>query len=300
MLFCVVASEKSYSEAGRQLGLSRSTVSRRMQRLEKHLGVRLFVRDTRHFSLSSSGEKLLAHGVELKLHIETIEREMRALADEPAGIVRCTASTTLAARLGGLLASEFKERYPDIEIQWDAGEQLADLLDGNIDLAIRIHRVIDDQNVVARQLAPAPVVLAASPEYLRHSKPLVKVDDLEQHDCIVLSSNPGTWTMKDRDDSPIEVPVTGRLKAGTDAAVIEASLNHMGVIYVPRFCIEPYVASGRLQVVLPNAAAMRHIYLVYSHRELPKKTRVLVDFLAGLGERRFIEAISQQRLAENA
>lgn len=298
MLFSFVARQESYSQAGRQLELSRSTVSRRMLRLENHLGVRLFVRDARRFALTSAGEKLVHHCGRLRSQIDSIERDMKSLADEPVGVVRCTTSTTIAARLPGLLGTEFFCHYPDIEIEWSACEQLVDIVEDNYDLAIRIERCIEDKNLIARRLASTPVVIAATPWYLSRSKPLTTVEDLKHHNCIRLNSNTGTWVMNGHDGEPRHVQVSGSFSTASDSSLIEACLNHLGVIYIPRFCIEPYLTSHRLRVVLEKVPAQREIFLVYTHRELPMKTRLLVNFLTGLGEVRFLEAISQQRLAE--
>ena len=294
LLFSLVVREGNYSAAAQRLRLSRATVSRRVQRLERHLHARLFIRDTRQLSLTPAGVYLLQQTRELEREIQTIERKIQKFVSEPSGVIRCTTSTTLAIRLGQLIESEFLPHHPEITIEWEGNEKIANLIDEHYDLAIRVAYQIEDKRLIARQLVRVPIVLAATPKYLHASGPLTGIEDLGHHKCIALSSNSGSWLMKDENGRPVLLPITGTLRVGTNASLVEACLNHLGVIYIPRFCIESYLASQKLSTVLEDKPMPRKVFLVYAQRDLPVRVRLLIDYIVRIGKRHIVDLISSQ------
>jgi LysR family transcriptional regulator, regulator for bpeEF and oprC len=179
-----VAEAGSFAGAARELGVTPAAIARLVGRFEATHGARLFRRSTRALSLTPDGERFLAEVRGPALALAAAASRLGAPVGV-AGTVRVTAAASLAPTLLHALAS-LLERYPALRVELSLDDHFADLGGGRWDLAVRIAPRIADASLLARRLAPLPLVTLAAPAYLaRHGTPLTP-DDLAKHRLIGL------------------------------------------------------------------------------------------------------------------
>ena len=179
-----VAEAGSFAGAARLLGVTPAAVARLVGRFEAVHGARLFRRTTRTLSLTPDGERFLAEVRGPALALAAAASRLGAPIGI-AGTMRVTAALSLAPTLLQALVS-LLERHPDLRVELALDDHFADLGGGRWDLAIRIAPRIADASLLARRLAPLPLVTLASPAYLaRHGVPRTP-DELTQHRLIGL------------------------------------------------------------------------------------------------------------------
>jgi LysR family transcriptional regulator, regulator for bpeEF and oprC len=179
-----VAEAGSFAGAARELGVTPAAIARLVGRFEATHGARLFRRSTRALSLTPDGERFLAEVRGPALALAAAASRLGAPVGV-AGTVRVTAAASLAPTLLQALAS-LMERYPALRVELALDDHFADLGGGRWDLAVRIAPRIADASLLARRLAPLPLVTLAAPAYLaRHGMPLTP-DDLAKHRLIGL------------------------------------------------------------------------------------------------------------------
>ena len=167
-VFRRVAEEGGFSAAGRILGLSKSVVSKQVQALEQHLGVRLLNRTTRRLSLTEAGQRYLERCVTILDELEDAERAITELTANPRGILRINVPVSFGLLHMTPLLPEFLRRYPEMEVEVTLNDRFVDLVDEGFDAAVRITQ-LEDSTLMARRLAPCTSWLCASPDYLaRH------------------------------------------------------------------------------------------------------------------------------------
>ncbi|MET4478098.1 LysR family transcriptional regulator [Bradyrhizobium sp. F1.13.3] len=179
-----VAEAGSFAGAARELGVTPAAIARLVGRFEATHGARLFRRSTRALSLTPDGERFLAEVRGPALALAAAASRLGAPVGV-AGTVRVTAAASLAPTLLHALAS-LLERYPALRVEFTLDDHFADLGGGRWDLAVQIAPRIADASLLARRLAPLPLVTLAAPAYLaRHGTPLTP-DDLAKHRLIGL------------------------------------------------------------------------------------------------------------------
>ena len=177
--------------------------------------------------------------------------------------------------------ARFLADYPKVALEFELSDAYVDLLDRNIDIAIRTGP-IHEPMLVARQFGSTHKTLVASPAYLRtHGVPATPAD-LSSHECIVspgANGAPVLWTL-DGPDGRDQFAVRGRFQVNTARAQLNAALAGLGIALVPVFMAEPCVRDGRLQAVLPRYAYRDvRIYFVYlTHRHIPRAVSAFAGF----------------------
>ncbi len=225
-IFARVAEAKSFSEAARRLGVSKSAVSKEVARLERALGARLLNRTTRQLSLTEFGAAFYEHCARVVQEAEEAELLVERLHASPRGVLKCTAPVAFATLHIARALPEFLARYPDVQVDLTVGDRVFELAEEGYDLAIRIARELPP-NMVARQLAPINRVVCATPAYFAtHGIPQVP-EDLKAHDCIVYThANPDSIWHFSANGADIAVPVKGALKVNDDEVAWQAVHVH--------------------------------------------------------------------------
>jgi DNA-binding transcriptional LysR family regulator len=287
-VFARVVEARSFSEAARQLGLSKSAVSKQVSRLEDRLGARLLNRTTRRLGLTEVGATYYEYCARMLVEAEEAERAVTALHGEPRGLLKVNAPMSFGVRHLAPALPELLARYPEIRVDLVLNDRFVDMIEEGFDVAIRI-AALPDSSLVARRLAPSRHVLCGSPAYFaRHGEPK-KPDDLRQHNCLnytYLASH-DEWPFEGKTESKggkRTVKVTGTLQANNGDVLAAAAVAGLGLVMSPTFIVGPDVQAGRLKCVLRDyLSAETAIYAVYPHRRhLSAKVRAFVDFL---GER---------------
>jgi len=279
VVFTRVIDEGSFTAGGRVLGLPKSTVSRRIARLEDRLGVRLLQRTTRRLSLTDAGRAYHARASRIIADLEEAERLVIGMQAVPTGRLRVTAPVEMGERLAEL-ATVYLRDYPQTQVELDLTSRYVSLVEEGYDLAIRAGR-LGDSTLIARRLARSPRFLYASPEYLAARGAPLRIEELRDHDCILLGvAVSGTWHLTGP-RGQVAVPVSGRIAVTNFQGVKRAAAAGLGIALLPATLAEPEASEGRLSVVLPLATPPAdNLWAVYpSTRHLAPKVRAFIDLL---------------------
>lgn len=281
LAFTKVVSLGSFAEAGRNLGLTRSAVSKGVIELEQTLGARLLDRTTRRVSATEAGMAYYERCLGILGEIEETELQISRLHEEPRGTLRLNAPMSFGILHVGNAVADFMAAYPELKVELMLNDRTVDPIADGFDVTIRIAD-LEDSSLIARRLAPCRVVLAASPEYLdKHGRPRTP-SDLAHHACL----NYGQTTLLQRwqlthDGKTISAAINSRLCSNNGDALRDAALAGQGVAKLPTFLVGNDVAAGKLEIVLQEyPPAELGIYALYApNKYLAAKTRVFIDFL---------------------
>ncbi|MFT5359451.1 MAG: DNA-binding transcriptional LysR family regulator [Polyangiales bacterium] len=279
--FVRVVDAGSFTGAARQWGRSKAVVSKYVGALEEHLGVELLRRTTRSMSLTDAGRAYHKRCAEVLGEISSLEASLRHDKAAPRGLLRVSAPPGLASRYLSAMTKEFIERFPEITIDLDLTHRMVDLVEENIDVAIRV-TVPQDSSLIARRIAPVSIRAVAAPDYLRRRGTPKKPSELAEHDCLVDTNfrEQQRWRFK-RGTETETVSVDGPVRANSPDAIRELAIAGLGLALLPDFTVAEALDDGRLCEVLPGAVALEwSILAVYSRRRyLPLRVRAYVDHL---------------------
>jgi molybdate transport repressor ModE-like protein len=281
-VFAEVARDGSFTGAARRLGMSRANVTKHVAWLEQTLRARLLHRTTTQVGLTEAGASALRSGKHLLERYEEMEIELRDSTREPRGVIRVGTPPSFGAQHLAPLLVAFAGAHPDIQIALSIDDGTANLIAQGLDLSIRIAPALDDASYIAQPLARAPQVLVASPPYLARRTAPRSPGDLVRHNCLVhtLKSPTNIWTFTGpAGKSPVRV--RGSICSNLGEVLKQAALMGHGISMHPYYMVSKELATGELQVVLPDyAPPSLDIYVIFSSRQnLPLRVRKLVEFL---------------------
>ncbi|MCX5743195.1 MAG: LysR family transcriptional regulator [Proteobacteria bacterium] len=279
-VFAAVAELKSFRGAAVTLRLPRSTVSRRLATLEAALETRLLQRTTRSVSLTEAGEAFLTRVRPALAAIADAGRTVLDARAEPRGLLRVTATVSMAEHVGGILL-ELVDRYPQIRLELDFTDRHVDLVAEGYDIALR-GGALADSSLIARPLGQGPSGYFASPAYLKRRGAPKVPRDLATHDCLVFSgSSRGERWRFQRGKRTEEVTVRKRMVTNALSVVRLATLAGHGIAWIPAAYASTDVARGKLVPVLashwPPPLQMQLVYP--SARHLAPQVRVAIELL---------------------
>lgn len=282
-VFVRVAQLGSFTRAADALGVSKAVVSKYVSRLEQRLGARLLHRTTRRLTLTEPGDALFRRSAGALAELGEAEKDVAQLTGAPRGTLRISAPTYFGSVSLAPALKDFRTRYPDIALDLELEDRLVDLVKERFDLAVRI-APMTDSSLVARRLAPCPLVVVGAREYFRRRGMPKAPADLRGHDCLTysLSRNPNEWRFRAPGGRWVAVTVASSLRCNNDFALKQAALDGLGLGMFPSFFVERELVEGRLARALPGYETQAlSINVVYaSKRHLLPKARAFVDFLA--------------------
>lgn len=283
-VFQRVASLGSLSAAARGLSMSQTMATKHMAALEDRLGVKLLHRTTRKLTLTDAGRSYLKSVDRVLLDLEEADAGVARDGVEARGTLRLNAPVSFGIREIAPLLPEMLRRYPMLSLDLGLNDRLVDLVEEGWDLAVRIG-TLADSTLVARRLAPCPMVVCAAPSYLAARGTPRRVADLPAHDCLgyTLSRAIGadTWTFGGATRSSIAVK--GTMRASNGDALVLAAVAGMGIVYQPAFLVAREIEAGLLVPLALDHPPLElgGIYALYpADRRPPAKVRVAIDFLA--------------------
>ncbi len=283
-----VAERGGFTAAAEDVGLTPSAVAKLVSRLEVRLGARLLNRTTRRVTLTAEGERYVARAKQILADIEDCEQDVSAQAASPRGVIRlaCATGVGFETLVGAL--PEFGRRYPDIRIDFAIAARRIDIVENQIDIAIRLG-ALPDSSLVVRRLATFRRVLCAAPSYLERCSRIEQPDDLLDHDCLYSSAgaNLGQWPFKDGDRIRT-IQVASRYQFDDGMACYRAAIAGVGIIRLSNEQAARALDDGRLVPVLDDVHVPDTVQLnalMPNGRQNTPKVRVLVDFLADAYER---------------
>ncbi len=279
-VFVAVVENGGFSAAARTLGISKSAVSKRINQLEKQLGVRLLHRTTRKLSLTEAGERYFEHAAHALTAAGQAEDAVTELQGEPQGQLRINAPMSFGRLHVAPLIPKLLQRYPKLQIDLVMDDRKVDLVAAGFDVAIRSGR-LPDSTLVARKLAPLRQVLCASPDYIDgHGLP-GRPAELTGRNCVLFSysSDANEWTLNG-EDGPEIVLVSGSYRVNNSEALLEALREGVGIGRLPTFVAGPDLKTGRLVTLFESYRIPdQTFYAVFPEREyLPAKVRAFLNF----------------------
>lgn len=279
--FAKVVAMGSFAEAGRQLGLTRSAVSKGVMELEQILGARLLDRTTRRVGATEAGLAYYERCIDILARIEETELEVSQLHAEPRGVLKVNAPMSFGALYLGDAVAAFMAAYPDLRVELTLSDRFIDPIEEGVDVTVRI-AALQDSSLIARKFAPARIVLAAAPAYLAAHGTPERPEDLIQHRCLAFGHTTimQRWELM-RDGERLSVPINSALCSNNGDVLRSAALAGEGITRLPTFLIGPDIKAGRLTIVLPaNEPVELGIYALYApNRYLAAKVRAFIDFL---------------------
>jgi DNA-binding transcriptional LysR family regulator len=281
VVFARVAETRSFTGAAEQLGLPKSTVSRKLAQLEERLGVRLVQRTTRKLALTEIGQAYYERCARIVADLAAAEQLVTDMQASPRGRVRVSAPVDLASRYLGTIIAELLAACPDINVELDASDRLVDLIEEGFDVAIRFG-ALAESSLVARKLFTVSAVLCASPGYLaRHGTPSA-IEDLEDHARVLFTPSPRiqSWTLENGAAS-FELGRPARFASNNVGSCREAALAGAGIALLTELMVAEDVAAGTLVPVLPAWRSKAiECHAVYPARQnLPPRLTLFLDHL---------------------
>ena len=232
--FVKVVEAGSMAAAARRLDCTRAQVSKQIGELERAFGVRLFERSTRKLSLTPSGEVFHQHALRALEAIQSTEVAVKNMGDAPHGVLRISASITFGRMYIAPLLPQIVARYPELSCELVLTDQLVDLVDDNIDLALRLTKA-PPEDAVARKLVHMKRVICGTPAYFAtHGEPKAP-HDLALHQCFssMLADENRVWRLVDRNGEEISIPVSSKFHFNNIDCILAAVLAGHGLAMLP-------------------------------------------------------------------
>lgn len=281
--FVAVARRLSFRVAADELAMDATVLSRKIARLEARLGVRLLQRTTRKVALTEAGAVYFQRCDDLLSRMADAEAEVSGYASGPTGTLRLGLPNVFGQRHIAPLVPEFMARYPELRIELSFNDRMVDLVDLQLDAAVRIGTLDAVGDMRVRKLAPNHRLICASPTYFEHHPPPQQPADLSEHRLLHFSPSleGHTWRLR-RGRHEIEIPIDPVLTADNVEALRLATLAGQGITILAMFVAAADLTAGRLVPVLAEwRPPETTISLVYPNAPFtPQKVHALSTFLA--------------------
>ena len=282
--FVTVARERSFTRAAAKLGVTQSSLSHTIRRLESRLGLRLLARTTRSVAPTDAGERLLRT---LRPAFEEIDAELAALSelrDKPAGSIRITTSRHAAETILWPVLKKLLLDYPDVKVEVVVDPGLADVVAERFDAGIRLGEQVAKDMIAVRIGPDMRMAAVAAKSYFARRRPPRVPQDLAHHQCINLRLQTAgglyAWEFE-KAARELKVRVDGQLVFNDVTMVLEAARAGFGIAFVMEDHVRGDIATGRLVRVLGDWCPPFSGYHLYSpsRRQLTPAFALLVDAL---------------------
>ena len=279
LVFTRVVQAGSFTAAAAELGMPKSTVSRKVSDLEERLDARLIQRTTRKLSLTDAGRTYFDHCVRIVSEVEDAERAVNRLQETPRGLLRVTAGVN-STFLGDIVA-DFMRRFPEVQLELLCTGRSVDLVEERFDIGIRAG-VLADSTLIARSLGSVSWFLVATAAYLKRRGRPRAPEDLEAHDCMIFGAGVMTANLRlEHAGQVVQVAVPTRLMV-SDMDILHAVASAgVGIALLPAFRCLDDLRAHRLERVLRDwTAPSTPVHVVYpSTRHVSPKVKSFVDHL---------------------
>lgn len=253
--FAIVARERSFTRAAAQVGVSQSALSHTIKQLEARLGIRLLTRTTRSVSPTEAGARLLSV---ISPRVDEIEAELDAITefrDKPAGTIRVNAIDHAIHTILWPKLPDFLRKFPDIKIETVIDYGFTDIVATQFDVGIRSGETVARDMVAVRVSPDIRFAVVATPTYLAQYGVPAEPQDLAKHNCINLRlpTHGGLWAWEfEKDGHEVAVRVEGQVIFNSVYQILDATLAHLGVGYMPEDVVIAHTESGRLVRILED------------------------------------------------
>lgn len=285
-VFQAVVETGGFTAAAHVLGVSQPFVSQTIGRLEESLGVRLLHRTTRGHRLTAEGEVFLRGCSRAIDAVDAAEAEVQRSRARVSGELRVSAPMAFGLDRVVPILPGFMQRYPDLAISLSISDEVANLVEDRIDVAVRMGR-LRDSGLVSRRLCDLQRIVVASPGFIeRNGRPETPAD-LARFDCLLwqgAQEHLNRWDFV-VDGTPVTVPVTGRFRGDNGMSLYQMCLAGVGIMRLAEHLACPAIADGRLVPLLApfqalDDTALHAVFL--PDRDLLPRIRAFVDYLVAV------------------
>lgn len=283
--FTAVARARSFRGAAAQRGVSASSLSEALRRLEADLGVRLLNRTTRSVTPTEAGERLLARLTPALADVTLALDEVNAFRDSPTGVLKLNVPGAVARIVFPDLIPRFLKANPGIRVEITAEDAFVDVLAAGYDAGVRYDERLEKDMIAVPLAGPQRFVVVGAPSYFaEHGRPTHPREVLD-HACIRHRFAHGTsyaWEFE-KDGEVIRVQPEGPLITNSGELELAACEAGLGLLATFEGFVAGAIAAGRLETVLDDwLPPFSGPYLYYpSRRHMPAPLRAFVDFVKG-------------------
>ncbi|MFN3071078.1 LysR family transcriptional regulator [Serratia sp. J2] len=283
-IFIEIVESGSFTQAAENLQIHRPAVTKAVQQLEQHCGIRLMQRTTRRINLTPDGEEFYRRSKPLLAQTDEL---LESFGPDCAlrGQLRVDMPIAFAVSLVVPNLPVFYREHPDIEIILSSSDRRQDMLRDGLDCVLRMGE-LDDGDYIARPMGNIKMTTCASPVYLAvHGMPK-NLEELQQHQAVNWFNSSSRqiipWTFE-TPSGAVEVNLPGKLVLDNSETYIAAGLAGLGMLQGMNLFLQPYLESGLLVEIMPDyPAPSRKLSLLYPHRHLSRKVRVFAEWLDNL------------------
>jgi DNA-binding transcriptional LysR family regulator len=287
--FLVVAEERSFTKAAAKIGVTQSTLSHTIKRLEMRMGLRLLARTTRSVSTTEAGQRLRQSLAPRIADIETDIAALTAFRDKPSGTVRITVSDHALENLIWPKLRPVLAEYPDITLELSRDNGLRNIVEDGFDAGVRLGESLEKDMIAVRIGPDWRLVAVGSPSYFAGAGVPQTPQDLIEHNCINMRMTTGgglyAWEFHG-DGQDVRVRVHGQLVFNSTLPMVDAAIAGYGIAYVPEDLVAEHITAGRLQLILDDwSPKFAGYYLYYpSSRQNSPAFKVIVNALRDQGK----------------
>ncbi len=282
--FIAVVDNGSFSQAARELSVSKAHISQQVGRLEERLGTRLLHRTTRKISLTEIGESYLLMCRPLLEGLESADAMVSGVQQSVSGRLRISSPHLIGEEILVPAIAQFQALHPKLEIDIDLASHRVDLIAQHYDLAVQLGER-KDVNVVNRTLANTRFYMVASPGYIEANGGPGSLEALKTHNCLMFSSRGHTkpWKFTTAGGDTVDVKIKSQWRTNSGHLLRVAARQGLGIAYLPDYYVKEDIKHGNLVTLLPDVKSVdRSLVVIYQHKTyLTQKIRLFVDFLQG-------------------
>lgn len=283
-MFYYVAELKSFSQAARQLNVSKSFISKRISFLENALNIKLLLRSTRDVTLTEAGHAFFRQCEKIVLEARNSYQLIDAFHQNPVGTLKISVPVALGLHLLPSVLADFMEKYPDIKLNIDCENRLVDVIKDGYDLVLRSAK-LESSSLIAQKLFSLKNIICASPAYLKKNKKITQPSDLSEHHFAIYHPEIRNDELKLNKDNRVYIMnihsslITNQLDLVRQMVMTDTCL---GVL--PAFMIKNEIEQKRLVPCLNGyELPSSPIYIIYPNKELLlPKVKVFIKMLKSL------------------
>ena len=287
-IFANVVEKGSFTRAAETLGLTKSTISQQVKKLEDELDVQLLNRSTRSLHLTDEGARLYGAGRSMLDIANHAFSEVSSLHEEAAGRIRLTAPHNLGVTFLDQCIVEFRGLYPGVDFDVVLDDSIVPMIQEGFDLAIRVGWP-RNSSLYARKLCDFEMLICAGGDYFREQRRVGAPEDLLQHDWVSIKQLGfgDAIALTNGRGRRVQVKINTRIETNSGLAAREFISRGSGIGVLPGYAIQPDLKSGTLVRVLPDwHIETATIFAVFPDRDhMTKRTRLFVDYLVDVAGR---------------
>lgn len=279
-VFVAVVDAHGFAGAARKLSISPPAVTRAINELESHLGLRLLTRTTRSVRVTESGERYVQDCRRILSELAEADESVSGLHGAPRGRLTLTAPVLFGGIHVTPIVTEYLKRYPDVSASCLFLDRVVSLIDEGVDVAIRIGE-LPDSTMQAIRVGQVRRVICASPRYLESNSALRIPDDLHQHVIVSASSvtpNP-EWRLLVKGEVCL-VRLQARMTTTTNDSAVAAVLGGFGITQLLSYQVAAHLREGHLKTVLSEfELPPLPVHVVHREgRQASQRVRAFIDF----------------------